>query len=53
MQQPVEETADYVPTSMGGKTEVRFEAVLLPRLDAHNLTVIATVMAQSVAALER
>lgn len=30
-------------------TEIRFEEVVLPRLDVHNVSVIATVMAQSVA----
>ena len=29
--------------------EIRFDAVVLPRLDVHNLSVIATVMAQTVA----
>ena len=37
------------PKEPAAGAEVRFEKVILPRLDVHNLTVIATVLAQSVA----
>jgi len=40
---------DRSASPAGGPSEVRFDAVTVPRLDVHNLSVIATVVAQSVA----